>query len=187
MSTGKTVEAVGRSFPEGLLVAAAKSLEPNPETLQIIGNMVLRTIGRVLGEPPELSANLQILIGDQPSNDPLHIEFGMNPLAGQVTINLPDSGRGAVQGTNASLIQTAAAGALSIEMERRAIIPLTDDDLQKIGATGVRVCGQILQELYEQIRPKLTGDIKLNLLETPPEITAYDFVSAFGLLSDQPK
>jgi hypothetical protein len=31
MSTGKTVEAIGRSFPEGLLVAAAKSLDPNPE------------------------------------------------------------------------------------------------------------------------------------------------------------
>jgi hypothetical protein len=68
-------------------------------------------------------------------------------------------------------------------MEKRTTIPLTDDDFQRIGAVGILVCGQIMQELYNQIRPELTGDIKLNLLETPPEITGYDFAAAFGLIS----
>lgn len=47
--SGKTINAIGKHFPEGLLVAIDSGLDPDPNMPQLIGNLALATIERVTG------------------------------------------------------------------------------------------------------------------------------------------
>lgn len=187
MPTGRTIEAIGKNFPEGLMVAIAKELDPNPNMPQIIGKWALETIARVTGQPLELSGRIAILISAGYSDDPDRCQSGLNPISGEVTIQLPERGRSAVKKLNPSFLQIAAAGALSIELARRSTNLVTDDDFRAFAAAGVKTCGDILAEINEKVRRETGEGETLNLLEETPEITGYDFLTALGLNPHRPE
>jgi hypothetical protein len=180
MQTGKTVEAIGASFTEGLIVAIAKELNPDHNMPQIIGNLTLDTIARVTGQPLQLFDQITILVSAEPSSDPNRYQWDINPKNGQVTIQLPEKGISAVRKLNSSFLQTAAAGALSVELVRRSTNLVTDADFQAFAAVGVKACGDILAEMNEMVRLKTGESVTLNLLTEPPETTAYGFSAIFG-------
>lgn len=177
----ETTEAIGKNYPEGLLVAIAKNLAPDPNMPEIIGNLTLSTLSRVFGESFQPAGPLRILIAANPSPRPQEIEMGANWDAGQVFIRLPEQGRHAVQQVNASLLQNVAAGAVIVESARRATTPLTGDVFQRFAQIGSDACAQILQEINERVRAQVGEGVELNLLPEPPEVTSYDFLAALGI------
>lgn len=120
------------------------------------------------------------MVPAEPSSDPARYQWNLNPESGQVIIQLPKQDLSAVKQLNCSLLQTAAAGALSIELTRRLTRFATDADFQDFSVTGVRVCGEILEEHNQKVRQKTGEGLTLNLLTKAPEITGYSPAAVFG-------